>query len=71
MKTASVLAITEVDQKDQPNLALLQQKARDNFNSRYSASMKGAYGGKIMGSKHRDLLAKTEKRRTKKDKESK
>jgi len=71
MKTASALAITEVDQKDQASLALLTQKARDNFNSRYSATMKGAYGGKIMGSKHRDLLAKADKRRLKKDKEGK
>jgi len=68
-KTASVLAITDVDQKDQANLALLVQKARDNFNSRYSATMKGAYGGKVMGSKHKAAMAKLEKKRLKKENE--
>jgi large subunit ribosomal protein L7Ae len=63
-KTASVLAITEVDQKDQANLALLVQKAKDNFNSRYPVTMK-TYGGKVMGFKHRTAMAQAEKRRAK------
>jgi len=55
-KTASVLAITDVDAKDQANLALLVQKARDSFNNRYPTAMK-TYGGKVMGFKHKTALA--------------
>jgi len=69
-KTASVLAIVDVEQKDQATLALLIQKARDNFNSRYPTAMR-TYGGKIMGSKHRAALAVADKKRVKKEKEAK
>jgi len=63
-KTAAVLAITEVDQKDSPTLALLVQKARDSFNGRYPTAMK-TNGGKVMGFKHRTALALAEKTKTK------
>ena len=63
-KTASVLAVTDVDAKDQANLALLVTKARDNFNGRYPTAMK-TYGGKIMGFKHKMALAATEKKKNK------
>jgi len=65
-KTSSVLAVTDVDQKDQPDLALLAQKARDQFNSRYPQTMK-TYGGKQMGFKHRMAIAVAEKKKAKKD----
>jgi len=65
-KNASVLAITDIEQKDQANLALLVQKARDSFNGRYPTAMK-THGGKIMGFKHKTALAIAEKRRIKKD----
>jgi len=65
-KTASVLAITEVEQKDQANLALLVQKARDNYNGRYAVAMK-THGGKIMGHKHKTKLIVAEKKRTQKE----
>lgn len=63
-KTVSVLAVTDVDQKDQANLSLLVQKARDNFNGRYAVAMR-THGGKIMGFKHRTALAIAEKKRNK------
>jgi len=65
-KNASVLAITEIDPKDQANLALLVQKARDSFNGRYPTAMK-THGGKIMGFKHKTALAVQEKKRLKKE----
>jgi len=65
-KTASVLAITDVEQKDQANLALLVQKAKDSFNGRYPTAMK-THGGKIMGFKHKTALAIAEKKRLKKE----
>jgi large subunit ribosomal protein L7Ae len=65
-KTASVLAITEIDSKDQANFALLIQKARDSFNGRYPTAMK-THGGKIMGFKHKTALAVAEKKRLKKE----
>jgi len=65
-KTASVLAITEVDSKDQANLALLVQKARDSFNGRYPTAMK-TYGGKVMGFKHKTALAVAERKRLRKE----
>jgi len=65
-RNASVLAITDIDQKDQANLALLVQKARDSFNSRYPTAMK-THGGKIMGFKHKTALAVAEKKRLKKE----
>jgi large subunit ribosomal protein L7Ae len=66
-KTATVLAITDVEQKDQANLALLVQKARDGFNLRYPVAMR-TYGGKVMGFKHKTALAVAEKKRTKQEK---
>jgi len=66
-KTASVLAITDVEQKDQANLALLVQKARDSFNGRYPVAMK-TYGGKVMGFKHRMALSKAESKAKQSDK---
>jgi large subunit ribosomal protein L7Ae len=66
-KTTSVLAITDVDQKDQANLALIVQKARDNFNGRYPTAMK-TFGGKAMGAKHRAAQAQLQKRRTQTEK---
>jgi len=65
-KNASVLAITNVEQKDQAAFALLVQKARDSFNGRYPVAMK-TYGGKIMGFKHKTALAVAEKKRLKKE----
>jgi large subunit ribosomal protein L7Ae len=65
-KTASVLALTGVEPKDQPTFGLLVQRARDSFNSRYPTAMR-TYGGKVMGHKHRTALAVAEKRRLKKE----
>jgi len=65
-KTSSVLAITDVQQKDQADLALLVQKARDLYNSRYPQIMRTT-GGKQMGFKHKMALATTEKKKLKKD----
>jgi len=63
-KTAAVLAITDVHQKEQPDLALLVQKARDLFNSRYPQMMKTS-GGKQMGFKHKMALLTAEKKKKK------
>jgi len=65
-KTSSVLAITDVAQKDQADLALLVQKARDLYNSRYPQIMRTT-GGKQMGFKHRMALATADKKKIKKD----
>jgi len=67
-KTATVLAVVDVDQKDQKDLSLFIQKATDNFNERYSKHMK-MEGGGIMGYKHNTKKAKDEKRRAKEKKE--
>jgi len=68
-KTSAVLALTDVHQKDQPDLALLVQKARDNFNNQYPVAMK-TYGGKQMGFKHRMALTIAEKKRNRAQKKA-
>merc|ERR1712093_38099 len=50
-KTAAVLAVVDVDQKDKKDLADLVQRAKDSYNSRYAHHMK-TVGGNIMGNKH-------------------
>jgi len=71
-KTATALALVDVEQKDQKDLANFVQKANDNYNERYSQFMK-MEGGGIMGYKHNTLAAKDERRRQqeKKDQEKK
>jgi len=69
-KTVSVVAITDLESKDQANFGLLLQKARDGFNNRYPTAMK-TYGGKIMGFKHKTALAVAEKKRLKKESSAK
>lgn len=64
-KTSSVLAITDVDQKDEPDLALLVLKARDLFMSRYGVAMR-THGGKEMGWKHLKAIEVAEKKKLKK-----
>jgi len=59
-----VLAITEVDQKDQKDLAILVEKARDNYINRYVEIVKQT-GGQLMGPKHMAKKTKEEKRRQK------
>lgn len=72
LKTASALAIVDVDGKDMKDLQNFAQKATDNYNERYSQFMK-MEGGGIMGYKHNTKAAKDERRKTqeKKDQEKK
>jgi len=67
-KTATALAVVDIDKKDEKDLTLFVQKATDNFNERYSTHMK-MEGGGIMGYKHNTKKAKDEKRRAKEKKE--
>jgi len=54
------LAITEVHNRHQKDLDILVQKARDNYNNRYSDIIKKT-GGQIMGPKHIAKKRKLEK----------
>jgi len=63
-KTASVLAITQVKKSHQKDLDNLIQKARDNYNNRYSELVKKT-GGQIMGPKHIAKKAKLERLKAK------
>jgi len=67
-KTATALAVVDVDQKDQKDLALFVQKATENFNDRYSQHMK-MEGGGVMGYKHNTRQAKEDRRRAKEKKD--
>jgi len=71
-KTATALALVDVDAKDQKDLSNFVQKATDNYNDRYNQFMK-MEGGGIMGYKHNTRIAKEERRRAqeKKDQEKK
>jgi len=71
-KTATALALVEVEPKDQKDLANFVQKANDNYNERYNQFMK-MEGGGVMGYKHNTRAAKEERRRVqeKKDQEKK
>jgi len=60
-KTAAVLAIVDVDQKDKKDLADLIQRANDNFVARYSRTLK-TVGGGVMGPKHIARKAKYQRR---------
>jgi len=60
-KTATCLAITDVDPKDAKELSNFIQKGDDNFNSRLTEAMR-TDGGGIMGFKHNAKKAKEEKR---------
>jgi len=63
-KTAAALAITDVKKAHQKDLDILVQKALDNYNSRYSDTVKRT-GGQIMGAKHLAAKAKLEKQKAK------
>jgi large subunit ribosomal protein L7Ae len=71
-KTATCLALVDVEEKDKKDLANFTQKAIDNYNERYSQHMK-MEGGGVMGYKHNTRVAKDERRRAaeKKDQEKK
>jgi len=61
-KTAAALVITEVKKGQQAELDILIQKARENFNDRYSDTVRKT-GGQIMGAKHLAAKAKLEKQK--------
>jgi len=63
-KTAAALCITDVKKAHQKDLDILVQKARDNYNDRYSDIVKKS-GGQIMGAKHVAAKAKLEKQKAK------
>jgi large subunit ribosomal protein L7Ae len=63
-KTAAAVAITDVKKAHQKDLDILVQKALDNYNSRYSDTVKRT-GGQIMGAKHLAAKAKLEKQKAK------
>jgi len=63
-KTAAALAITDVKKDHQKDLDILVQKALDNYNSRYSETVKRT-GGQIMGAKHLAAKTKLEKQKAK------
>jgi len=63
-KTASVLAVTNVEQKDMKDLSSLINKGEENYLKRFTDQMK-IDGGGIMGNKHMNKAAKEEKRRKK------
>jgi len=67
-KTAAALAITDVKKDHQKDLDILVQKALDNYNSRYSETVKRT-GGQIMGDKHHAAKAKLEKQKAKEAKD--
>jgi large subunit ribosomal protein L7Ae len=71
-KTATCLALVDVDDKDKKDLSNFVQKATDNYNERYNQHMK-MEGGGVMGYKHNTRMAKEERRRVaeKKDQEKK
>lgn len=61
-KTAAALCITDVKKTQQAELDILIQKARENFNDRYSDTVRKT-GGQIMGAKHLAAKAKLEKQK--------
>jgi len=63
-KTATCLAVTEVDQKDIKDLGNFIEKGNENFNNRLTENMK-AVGGGVMGHKHNAKKSKEEKKKTK------
>lgn len=63
-KTAAALCITDVKKSHQKDLDILVQKALDNYNSRYSETVRRS-GGQIMGAKHLAAKAKVEKQKAK------
>jgi len=66
-KTATCLAVTDIEDKDNKNLANFIEKAVENFNNRLNDNMK-VVGGGIMGVKHIAKKVKEEKRRAKEKK---
>jgi len=66
-KTATCLAIVDVDPKDVKDLGNFIDKATENFNNRLTETMR-TVGGGIMGNKHNAKKAKEEKRRAKEKK---
>jgi len=68
-KTATALAVDNIDKKDEKDLTNFITIATDNFNSRYTDRMK-TVGGGIMGYKHVCQKAKEERRRIKESKKS-
>jgi len=66
-KTAAVLAVTDVHRRHKKELDILVQKARDNYNSRYSDIVRKT-GGQIMGSKHMAKKSKLERIKAKEGK---
>jgi len=67
-KTATALAVVDVEQKDMKDLNNFVQKATENYNERYTQHMK-MEGGGIMGYKHNMRVAMDERRRTKEKKD--
>jgi len=61
-KTSAVLAVTSVHRKDEKDLSILCEKAKDIFNNRYSELVKTT-GGQVMGQKHLAKKAILEKKR--------
>jgi len=66
-KTAAVLCITNVKKTHQPELDILIQKARENYNDKYSDTVKKS-GGQVMGAKHLATKARLEKQRARESK---
>jgi len=67
-KTTSVVAFVDVKRTHTKDLDILIQKARDNYNDRYSEMVRKT-GGQIMGSKHIAKKAKLEKEKAKEGKQ--
>jgi len=61
-KTAAAVCITDVKKAHQKDLDILIQKARENYNDRYSDTVKKT-GGQIMGAKHLASKAKLQKQK--------
>jgi len=61
-KTAAALCITNVKKTHQAELDILIQKARENYNDRYSDVVRKS-GGQIMGAKHLAAKTKLEKQK--------
>jgi len=68
-KTATALAVVDVEPKDQKDLANFVLKATENYLERYSQYLK-MEGGGIMGYKHNMRVAKEERRRAKEKKDA-
>jgi len=69
-KTAAALCITDVNKEYQKDLDILIQKARENYNDKYSDVVR-LTGGQVMGAKHLATRVKLDRAKAKELKSAK